>query len=464
MRLPFVEAGGRIGQAMGHDAISWAGASGRAVETRRTAVVKLRVRRRRHGATIARMRTLPSLLSVLFAALLAGQQPLAIHCKHVLAEDGASWRSDVVVVVEQGRITAIRPFAAGDRVDRDFGDAWLIPGLIDLHTHVCLHPYDETSWSDQVLHESLELRSIRATAHARATLAAGFTVIRDLGTEGAGCTDVALRDAIAHGITAGPRLFASTRAIVATGCYGPELPNVEVPKGAQPADGADGVRVAVRQQIAAGADWIKVYADYRRAPGHPATPTFTLAELQAICSEAATAGVPVAAHATTDEGIRRAVEAGVRSIEHGTMASEATLQLMQQKGVVLCPCLAANEAIVRYAGRKGPIVDRLNAGKLGFQRALAAGVTIACGSDAGVFAHGDNAREIELMVQFGMTPVQALAAATRVAASVLEHPEFGVISVGASPGLVVLGGDPLQDIANLRQVRAVLVGDRVLER
>jgi imidazolonepropionase-like amidohydrolase len=212
----------------------------------------------------------------------------------------------------------------------------------------------------------------------------------------------------------------------------------------------------VREQAAAGANWIKVYADYRHGNRGAVAPTFSLEELQALCDEAAKAHLPVAAHATTDEGIRRAVLAGVRTVEHGQGASDATLQLMKEKGVVLCPCLAANEAVARYAGRSGPAAARLNPGKAGFQRALAAGVTIACGSDAGVFAHGDNAREIELMVEDGMTPQQALAAATAVAAKVLGAADLGVIRPGARCGLVVLDKDPLQDIHNLRRVVAVI--------
>lgn len=406
------------------------------------------------------MRALAIAVAVAAAVTVApGQDPTTYRCRHVLAEDGVSWRENVDLVMFGPSIIDVRPAGQG-QADVDFGDAWLVPGLIDLHTHVCLHPYDEAPWQQQVLEESLELRSMRAVAHARATLAAGFVAIRDLGTEGAGFADVALQRAIADELVPGPRLFTSTRAIVATGCYGPNLPVVDAPKGAQPADGEVGVRVAVRQQIAAGAQWIKVYADYRRAPGQPATPTFTLAELQAICDEARTAGVRVAAHATTDEGIRRAVEAGVATIEHGTLASAATLARMVEKGVVLCPCLAANEAIVRYAGHQGPVVDRLNAGKLAFQRALAAGVTIACGSDAGVFRHGDNARELELMVEYGMTPTQALAAATSVAAKVLGGPERGAIAKGRTYGFVVLGGDPLRDFTNLRRVQAVVLDER----
>ncbi|HEX5051000.1 MAG TPA: amidohydrolase family protein [Planctomycetota bacterium] len=387
------------------------------------------------------------------------QAPATWHCTHVLTADGAAFR-DAVIELAGDEIRDVREPRAGETFDRELGGAFVIPGLIDLHTHMLLHPYDEASWDQQVLQESLELRSMRATRNAMATLLAGFVAVRDLGTEGAGFADVALRDAIAQGIVGGPLVVPSTRALVATGCYGPNYAAAATPKGAQVADGADGVRRAVREQIAAGAQWIKVYADYRRAAGQPSTPTFTQDELAAACDEAASAGLQVAAHANTDEGIRRAVLAGVRTIEHGSGASEATLRLMVDKGVVLCPCLAANEAILRYAGRRGAAVDRLNPARVAFQRALAAGVTVACGSDAGVFAHGQNAREIELMVEFGMRPAQALAAATTTAAKVLGRADLGRIEKGARPGLVVLSADPLQDPANLRSVTAVWWGGR----
>ncbi len=417
---------------------------------------ELLVAGRGKGVDDAAMRPL-GLPCVLFAATCLAQTPTTLHGAHVLAADGASFREAVIELVGD-EIRDVRAPRAGETFDRELGDAFVIPGLIDLHTHMLLHPYNETSWDQQVLQESLELRSMRATKHAATTLLAGFVAVRDLGTEGAGFADVALRDAIRQGIVAGPLVIPSTRALVATGCYGPNLAAAPTPKGAQVADGADGVRRAVREQIAAGAQWIKVYADYRRAAGAQATPTFTQEELATACDEAASAGLSVAAHATTDEGIRRAVMAGVRTIEHGSGASQATLQLMVQKGVVLCPCLAANEAILHYAGRRGAAVDRLNPARVAFQRALAAGVTVACGSDAGVFAHGTNAREVELMVEFGMTTTQALAAATTTAAKVLGRAELGRIEKGAKPGLVVLAADPLQDAANLRKVTAVWWG------
>ena len=396
-----------------------------------------------------------------FAAPTAlAQRPTTWRCKHVLATDGVTWLDDVVLTT-LGHILSVEPAKPDQKVDRDFGDAWLIPGLIDLHTHLLLKPYDQMTWDDQVRSESNELRTLRASKHAFDTLRAGFVAIRDLGTEGADYADVALRAAVREGHVRAPRLFVATRAIVARGCYGPDPENPATKKGAQPVSGLAEIRAAVREQAAGGADWIKVYADYRHGNSGPVAATFTSEELQALCDEAAKAKLPVAAHATTDEGIRRAVEAGVRTIEHGAGASPATLRLMCEKGVVLCPCLAATEAIVRYAGHRGPIVDRLNVGKLGFQRALAAGVTIACGSDAGVFVHGQNARELELMVAYGMTPAQALAAATRVAAKVLGTEEFGQIRPGAR-GFVVLADDPLRDITALRNLRAVVRdGDEV---
>jgi len=382
----------------------------------------------------------------------------------VLAPAGDGWLADRAVLVADGRIARIAPIGEIDapeearRLDLDGG--YLIPGLIDLHSHLLLHPYDETPWTDQVLRESLELRTIRGVVAARQTLEAGFTTLRDLGTEGAGFADVALRDAVAQGLIPGPRIFAATRALVAGASYGPHGfdPRWPIPKGAQEADGVAGVRRAVREQVAAGADWIKVYADYRRSAGAPSTPTFSEEELRAAVDEATSAGLPVSAHASTPEGIRRAVEAGVATIEHGTEATLEVLRLMAERGVVLCPTLGAYDAIARYGGWQPgePEPERLVQARRMFRDALDAGVVIANGSDVGVFAHGDNARELELMVGYGMTPAQALAAATRVAAQVLDRPDLGVVEEGATADLVVLDGDPLADISAVRAVRMVV--------
>jgi len=406
--------------------------------------------------------------ALLVAPLARAGEPapaLVLHGARVLDPAGERWLEGQDVVVEGGRITALVPPGASGIPQSarriDLAGLCLLPGLIDLHSHLLLHPYDETSWDDQVLRESLELRTIRAVAAARSTLDAGFTTLRDLGTEGAGFADVALRDAIAAGLVPGPRVLATTRAIVATASYGPAGfdPRWDVPQGAQEASGVAEIRRVVREQVGAGADWIKVYADYRRRPGAPATPTFAQEELDALVDEARAAGLPVAAHAATDEGIRRSVRAGVATIEHGTGASADTLRAMQERGVVLCPTLAASDAVARYAGWNGsaPEPESIRESRAMFARALASGVAIACGSDVGVFPHGDNVREIELMVAYGMPADAALRAATLVAARVLGlQDQLGRIAPGHLADLVAVRGDPLRDPSALRKPALVI--------
>ncbi|MFQ5494590.1 MAG: amidohydrolase family protein [Phycisphaerae bacterium] len=398
------------------------------------------------------------------------EDQLVLIQARVLDPAGQRLLDDRRVLVSDGRIAKVKGSSyieiPPDATVVDLKGLTLLPGLIDLHTHLLLHPYDEASWNDQVLKESLELRTVRGVAAAKATLEAGFTTIRDLGTEGAGFADVALRDAIAAGIVPGPRVVAVTRAIVATGCYGPSGfdPRWDVPKGAQEADGVDGVRRAVRQQIAAGADWIKVYADYRRRPGDAATPTFSQAELNALVDEARSAGLSVSAHATTAEAIHRAVSAGVKTIEHGTGATSRVLSLMHDRGVALCPTLAASEAMARYSGwdPSQPDDARITAAKAMIKRAHELRLTIACGSDAGVFAHGDNARELELLVDYGLKEWEALQAATMTAARVLgKQNELGRIVPGAVADLIAVRGDPLKDITALRRVVVVIKEGRV---
>ncbi len=337
----------------------------------------------------------------------------------------------------------------------------VMPGLIDLHSHMLLHPYDEATWNEQVLNESLELRTIRGTVAAKRTLEAGFTTLRDLGTEGAAFADVAIRDAINQGIIPGPRVFAVTKALVTTGGYGPMGfdPRWQMPVGAQPADGVSECRKATREQIAAGADWIKVYADYRRRAGDLSTPTFSLEELKAIVDEAHSAGIRVSAHATTNEGMRRSILAGVKTIEHGYEASDETLRLMKEKGVVLCPTLTASESIARYSGwdpDSGVDHPRITTAKAMMKRAIASGVTIACGSDVGVFAHGENVRELELMYAYGMPAPEVVRSATSIAADVLSQKQLGQIKQGFLADLVVVPGNPTKDISVLRNPLLVI--------
>jgi imidazolonepropionase-like amidohydrolase len=344
----------------------------------------------------------------------------------------------------------------------DLKGATLLPGLIEGHSHMFLHPYNEVSWNDQVLKESRAERVARATVHARATLLAGFTTTRDLGTEGSGYDDVGLKQAIDKGVIPGPRILCATRAIVATGSYGPkELSyDVESPHGAAEADGVEGLTKEVRTQIGKGADLIKVYADYRWGLNNRAEPTFTVEELKKVVEVAASSGREVAVHTSTTEGMRRAIEAGVSTIEHGDGGTPELFAAMKAKGIALCPTLAAGDAIAQYGGwRKGidPEPERIREKRENFRQALASGVTICMGGDVGVYAHGDNAREMEAMADYGMKPLDVLRSATSVNADVFGiSNRVGRIRPGLLADILVVDGDPSANVSQVRKVRWVM--------
>src|SRR5687768_2782757 len=381
-----------------------------------------------------------------------------------------------VVVVRGDRIEAVGPrtqtAVPQGATMLDLPGTTLIPGLIEGHSHLLLHPYNETSWDDQVLREPEALRVARAVNHAKATLLAGFTTVRDLGTEGAGYADVGLKLAISQGIIPGPRMIVTTRAIVATGSYGPKAFSTDhldvIPLGAEEADGADRISRVVRDQIKHGADWIKVYADYRWGPNGEARPSFTLAELKLMVEIAGSSGRPVVAHASTEEGMRRAVLAGVRSIEHGDQGTPAVFRLMKEHGTFFCPTVAAGESLLeqRTGYRMGePLPPTLRAKQATIRAAVDAGVALCAGGDSGVFTHGDNAKELELLVQYGLTPLQALMSATSVNADMLEMKDrLGAIRPGLLADLVAVNGDPTQEIGALRRVQLVMKGGVVYGR
>jgi imidazolonepropionase-like amidohydrolase len=339
--------------------------------------------------------------------------------------------------------------------------------MIEGHSHLFLHPYNETKWDDQVLHEPLALRTARAVVHARKTLEAGFTTERDLGTEGAGYADVGLKQAINQGIVPGPRLLVATKANVARGAYGPKgfEPGVHVPQGAEEVSGADEMTRAARDQIAAGADVIKMYADYHYLPGEPSRPTLTEAEMAAGVAVAHDAGRLAAAHATTAEGMRRAILAGVDTVEHGYGGTPEVFRMMAVRHTALCPTIAASEAYARYFqawNGEEPAPESVQENRRSFRMAMQAGVPICMGGDVGVFAHGENWREMDAMQRAGMPAAQVMIAATSGNARIFHLTDRGEVRPGLLADLVAVDGDPTRDVNAVRKIRLVMKGGQIV--
>ncbi|MGF1559788.1 MAG: amidohydrolase family protein [Flavobacteriaceae bacterium] len=379
--------------------------------------------------------------------------------------DGEEMHENWVVLVEGNQISYAGEVAGLPRSKNskeiDLNGMTLLPGLIEGHSHLLLHPYNETEWNDQVLKESPVERVIRGTIHAKNSLLAGITSMRDLGSEGAGYSDIYLKKTIEEGIVPGPRLLVAGPAIVATGAYGPKgfHDGVIFPLGADPVSGVQEAIRTVRTQMGNGADFIKIYTDYRWSKGAPSEPTFLQTEIDAMVQTANTAGKYVVAHASTSEGMRRAILGGVETIEHGDNGTLEIFRLMNEKGVALCPTLAAGEAIAQYGGwKKGidPEPERIRNKKASFKLALSAGVTMVFGGDVGVFAHGENYRELELLVEYGMQPLKVLQAATALNAKTFHLDSLGQLKKGFLADIIAVQGNPVENIKNMRNVKFVM--------
>lgn len=403
--------------------------------------------------------------------LLVNAQESITLLKPARVFDGENMHSGWVVAVGDDRIVYAGPeddlptLSVDDRLE--FRGGTLLPGLIEGHSHILLHPYNETAWNDQVLKESEAERVARAVNHVRDSLLAGVTTMRDLGSEGAGYADVGVRDSINKGIIPGPRLLVAGKALVATGSYGPKgfHEGVDVPLGAETADGHDDLIRVVRSQIGMNIDFVKVYADYRWGPDGTAAATFTQSELDTIVEVTRSSGRAVVAHASTAEAMKRAILAGVETIEHGDGATDEVFALMKKNNVALCPTLAAGDAISQYGGWNKdaePDPPRIANKKKSFKAALDAGVTICFGGDVGVYPHGDNVRELEMMVAYGMPALEVLRSATSVNAALFHLDEkVGRIRPGMLADIIVVDDDPSQDISSLRQVRLVMKDGRI---
>ena len=406
----------------------------------------------------------------------APQQVTAIRAARLIDGRGGNVVAPAVVVVRGNKIESVGGAVPAGAQVIDLGDMTLLPGLIDAHTHALLQgDITAEDYDKQLFRESLPYRALRATRALKIALDHGFTTIRDVETEGAMYTDVDLKRAVNNGVIAGPRMVVSTRAMSVTGGYGPNgySPEVTYPRGVQLVDGVESARKAVREQIGNGADWIKVYADrayfVAKDGSLSSIPTFTLDEMKAIVDEAHRLRHKVAAHAMARPGLSNALTAGVDSIEHGVAIPDDLLDAMVARGVYLCPTLTVTEYVAPGRTAAGaPIWGKiLDYHRDTFRRAVAKGVKIALGTDAGGFAWDEinEAKEFAYYTRFGMTPMQAILAGTRVAAELLDMGDrIGTIEAGKLADIVAVPGNPLSDITLMEKVGFVMKDGVVVKR
>ena len=413
------------------------------------------------------------LLTILILFVYVGQSQTSYLLSASRVFDGEKMHEGWAVLVKDAKIVSVGPISGmsvpGGTIKINYPNATITPGLIEGHSHLLLYPYNITDWDTQVLKETDNYRTARATVHAKNTLMAGFTTARDLGTEGAGYADVALKRAINENIIPGPRLMVAGRAIVSTGSYGPKGydHDQQIMLGAEPADGDDLIRV-IRDQIGKGADFIKIYADYRWGINGEDQPSFTLDELKVANEVTTSSGRMLVCHAKSKEAIRRAVLAGAKTIEHGDFIDTALGKLMKEHGVTYIPTISAVDVISQYRGwKKGidpapaNVINKRNS----FKEAIASGVAIGMGGDVGVYPHGENALEMELMVEYGMKPLDVLRAATTINAKAFRLDDrFGSLKSGMVADVAIFEGNPAEEISNIRKVLFVMKDGVVIRK
>jgi len=442
-----IDTGGRLGQA------------GRAGQVGEKSFVK-------------RCAAIAAVACAIATLTLAAQTPRTVVLRAARMLDPVAGRivSNPTVVIVGDRIQSVGGTAPAGSTTIDLGDLTLVPGLVDAHTHNLLQPEDEIT--PPVFTKSQAYRAIEGVAAARKNLEAGFTTMRDLDSEGAGFADVALRDAINKGVVPGPRLFVATYALTITGGHmnlSGVNPDINVPDPATLTDSRDAMIAEIRREVKYGADWIKLYATgtlrhVNRETLEP-LPQVSLDDVKAVVGEAARWRKDVAAHAYGGVGARNAVEGGVRSIEHGWILDEDTLRLMVQKGTFWCPTLSVFRPEAGI-GQPDEFSRRVvESHKRTFQAGMKAGVKIVFGTDVGGFPHGTNNREFTYMVEYGMTPLEAIRSATTRAAELLRmEKEIGAIAPGHYADIIAVQGDPLQNIEAIKNVRFVMKGGEVYVR